>query len=111
MICNGLSETFKYLQTLYLYIVSGVVIHMEEEQTHVRLMRLSKAAAMLDVSVRTIKRYVQKGMLHGVKLPGGDWRVYADEVYALIGEIPPEDIGEALGDEEDSPDKVKEVWE
>jgi excisionase family DNA binding protein len=87
-----------------------MVIHMEEEYTRVRLMRLSKAAAILDVSVRTIKRYIQRGVLHGVKLPGGDWRVYADEVYALIGEIPAEDIGDALGDEDDSPDRAREVW-
>ena len=83
---------------------------MEEPEPHVRLMRLSKAAAILDVSVRTIKRYIQKGILHGVKLPGGDWRVYADEVFALIGEIPPEDRGGSFHDEEDTPDRVKEVW-
>jgi len=83
---------------------------MTDDVVGVRLMRLSKAAAILDVSVKTIKRYIQQGKLHGVKLPGGDWRVYADEVMALIGEIPYEDRGEALGDDEDSPDKVKEVW-
>ncbi len=83
---------------------------MDRGDVHAKLMRLSKAAAILDVSVRTIKRYIQSGKLHGVKLPGGDWRVYADEVLALIGEIPPEDITEQLNDDEDSIDTVKEVW-
>jgi len=82
---------------------------MEDEMPHVRLIRLNKAASILDVSVKTIKRYIKKGLLHGVKLPSGDWRVYADEIYALIGEIPPEDRGGMLNDEEDFPDRVKEV--
>lgn len=93
----------------YLNIINVKVIQMYDEKPKVRLMRLNKAASILDVSVKTIKRYIKKGILHGVKLPGGDWRVYADEVYALIGEIPPEDTGARLDDEEDNPDKVKEV--
>ena len=82
---------------------------MEDMEFHAKLMRLSKAASILDVSVRTIKRYIQHGKLHGVKLPGGDWRVYSDEVLALIGEIPANDISNRLGDEEDSVDGIKEV--
>ena len=95
---------------MILNIVKIKVLHMGEDEIHVRLMRLSKAAAILDVSVRTIKRYIKKGKLHAVKLPGGDWRVYADEVLALIGEIPPEDRTMELNDEEDEEERVKEVW-
>ena len=71
-------------------------------------MRLSKAAAILDVSIETLKRWIYEGKIHGVKTPGGQWRVYKDEIMALIGEVEPEDY-DRIKDEEDSVDSSGEV--
>lgn len=45
-----------------------------------------KAAKELGVGVKTVLRYIQDGDLPAEKLPGGHYRIRADDVTALMSE-------------------------
>jgi excisionase family DNA binding protein len=40
-----------------------------------KLMTINEVADQLAVAPKTIRRWVKKGSLAGVKMPGGDWRI------------------------------------
>lgn len=45
-----------------------------------KLLRLSTAATRLTVNPKTLKRWIHRGLIRGVKLDGGHWRVPEAEV-------------------------------
>ena len=50
-----------------------------------RDLRVSQAAHRLDVSERTVRRWILSGKLPGAYRPGGEWRIPAEDVEALLG--------------------------
>lgn len=42
---------------------------------HLRLIKVSKAAALIDVHPRTIYRYIDEGLVYGLKVAGKTYRV------------------------------------
>lgn len=50
------------------------------------VVRLTQVAAYLGVDPRTVRKWVQAGLLRAFQLPGGDWRVEIDRVRAFIEE-------------------------
>ena len=70
------------------------------------LMNLSKAASILDVSVRTIRRWIVEGKIRGVRLPGGMWRVYKEDIMNIVGSGLK---SEKMDDEYDTVDDVSGV--
>ena len=42
----------------------------------------------LQVRTDTVRMWLQRGVLRGVKLPGGDWRVKPEDFEALLERIP-----------------------
>ncbi len=48
------------------------------------LLTVDEAAEYLSVSKHTIKRWLRVGILQGVKLPGGQWRVLKEQCVDLI---------------------------
>ena len=49
------------------------------------MMRLDEVARRMDVTVKTVRRYVTKGALEVVRLPSGRIRVTEDAYRACIG--------------------------
>jgi len=47
-------------------------------KTHVRLLRVSHAARLIDVHTRTIYRYIDEGLIYSVKVVGKTYRVCGD---------------------------------
>lgn len=55
--------------------------------SHHRLLRLSVAAARLGgVSTKTIRAWIRRGILRGVRLPNGHWRIPEGEIARCLGE-------------------------
>lgn len=48
------------------------------------LLKPTTAAKLLDMHPNTVKRYMQKGWLDGIKLKSGHWRIRAESVRRLI---------------------------
>lgn len=48
-----------------------------------RILRIREVARLLDVSMRTVHRYIDSGKLPGVKLPSGHWRVNEEDIAQL----------------------------
>jgi excisionase family DNA binding protein len=44
----------------------------------VQLLRVARAAALVDVHTRTIYRYIEEGLIHAVKVVGKTYRVCGD---------------------------------
>jgi len=56
---------------------------------------IREAAERLNVNPRTINRWIHKGEIDAVKLPGragGEFRVAAAEIERLLGEIPTDEV-------------------
>jgi len=49
-----------------------------------RLLRVSVAAKRIDVSTRTVLRYIASGHLPATKLPSGHWRIAESAVRDLV---------------------------
>lgn len=50
------------------------VLSMDEQLENIRLLTLSEAASLLQVSTRTLQRMIRSGVLPAFKV-GGQWRV------------------------------------
>lgn len=61
---------------------------MRNKQVYVSLPR---AATMLDLSVRTVRRYIDAGYLDAGTLPGGDLRLYRAQVLGCVKPLPKRD--------------------
>lgn len=48
------------------------------------LLTVDEAAEYLSISKYTIKRWLRVGIMKGVKLPGGQWRVLREECIEII---------------------------
>ena len=62
-------------------------IYENEQDARASLLTASEAARALRVSTRTIHRWIRRGALRGVRLPGrggGEWKVHRDAVDALL---------------------------
>jgi len=69
----------------------------------VRHLTVNEAAAALQLSVPTIKRYLYEGKLRSTKLPGGQHRIPESEIDRLLspeGVVPPHDTADeaSVGD-------------
>ena len=55
-----------------------------------KLFTVAEVAELLSVSMSTIRTWLAKGGLTGLKLPGGDWRVRKEELDKMLarGERP-----------------------
>lgn len=52
------------------------------------LLTTGETAEALRVSTQTVLRYLEAGELAGVRLPGGQWRVYRSSVHDLLRTSP-----------------------
>ncbi|MCX7598667.1 MAG: MTH895/ArsE family thioredoxin-like protein [Armatimonadetes bacterium] len=78
-----------------------------------RLLTLREAAARLNVSVATLKRYIYEGKVRSAKLPGGHHRIPEEEIARVLAvgsaerEAP---VGVGAAAEEAQPLEVLERW-
>ena len=49
-----------------------------------KLFTLAEVAELLSVRISTIRTWLAKGELIGLKLPGGDWRVRKEELDKML---------------------------
>jgi excisionase family DNA binding protein len=49
-----------------------------------KLFTVAEIAALLSVKISTVRTWLAKGELHGLKLPGGDWRVRQEELDRML---------------------------
>ena len=57
----------------------------QQDQLDDQLLSVQKAAAFLDVSANTIRRWAQLGKLNGVKIGSrGDWRFTKNELLQMV---------------------------
>jgi excisionase family DNA binding protein len=52
----------------------------------VPMMRVREVARRLDVEVKTVRRWLLKGALAGIKLPSGEWRVTEAALHDCLGD-------------------------
>ncbi|MBI4332461.1 MAG: helix-turn-helix domain-containing protein [Chloroflexi bacterium] len=50
------------------------------------LLKVEEAAKLLKVRRETVRRYIKRGHLKAITLPGGDFRLRARDIAALLGE-------------------------
>lgn len=53
----------------------------------IRLLTTAQAAGEIQVSVRTIWRYIADGRLKALRLPDGQYRVERDALYAILKRV------------------------
>jgi len=75
---------------------------------------IREAAERLNVNPRTINRWIHKGELDAVKLPGragGEFRVSSAELERLLGEAPSDDMGAIRSERNRMRMLLQTVWE
>ncbi len=50
------------------------------------LLKVEEAARLLKVRRETIRRYIKRGQLKAITLPGGDFRLKERDIAVLLGE-------------------------
>jgi len=79
-----------------------------------RYYTIRQAANKLSVNPRTINRWIHKGKLEAVKLPGragGEFRISATEVDHLLGEPSTDEIESVRIERNRLRDVLQEVWD
>ncbi len=75
---------------------------------------IREAAERLNVNPRTINRWIHKGELDAVKLPGragGEFRVAVSELQRLLGEIPTDDVAALRSERNRMRALLSAIWE
>ncbi len=75
---------------------------------------IREAAERLNVNPRTINRWIHKGELDAVKLPGragGEFRVSTTELQRLLGEIPTNDVAALRSERNRMRALLTSIWE
>ncbi len=75
---------------------------------------IREAAERLNVNPRTINRWIHKGELDAVKLPGragGEFRVASTELERLLGAAPSDDVGAIRSERNRMRMLLQTIWE
>ncbi len=79
-----------------------------------KYLTIREAAERLNVNPRTINRWIHKGELDAVKLPGragGEFRVSLSELQRLLGEAPTDDVAAMRSERNRMRALLKSIWE
>ena len=49
-----------------------------------RFVTVQQAAKQLLVEDKSVRRWLKSGKLKGYKLPGGDWRIYVEDLESIL---------------------------
>ena len=83
-------------------------------KSHTQYLTIREAAEKLNVNPRTINRWIHKGELEAVKLPGRagcEFRVALTELSGLLGEVPMDDVAALRSERNRMRALLNAVWE